>query len=184
VNSYNTKKLLQEFGFSSTKQAKKELETKRISQALDILKNQHNYNIYVKSLVSVEKNKNKIKKIKQEKRFKNKHNKILNNFFKHKNKKQKFMLEITQATYHKPHNKEDCNFGDKLVGNFVEKKVWYPCGEDNNGKKTWDNVDWLYNKKLIYYEIITTKIFNEPLHTIPTILQDYNYNDSGKAQNT
>ena len=57
VNSYITKKLLQEFGFSSTKQAKNELQTKRISQALDILKNQHNYNIYVKTLVSIEKNK-------------------------------------------------------------------------------------------------------------------------------
>ena len=155
VNSYNTKKLLQEFGFSSTKQAKKELETKRISQALDILKNQHNYNIYVKTLVSVEKNKKKIKKIKQEKRFKNKHNKILNNLFKHRNKKQKFMLEITQAEYRKPENSTDSWIELHPNLKLVQAKKWFSYKEDN--KTLWDNFDLDYISSRIYYENIRTK---------------------------
>ena len=75
------------------KQLKQELETKRISQALNILKDQHNYNIYVKTLLSVEKTKNKVKKIKQEKRFKKKHNKIrdLCGVEGHKSMKLKFL---------------------------------------------------------------------------------------------
>ena len=76
VNSHNQKFLLNEFGFANAKQAKKELDVKRVSEAMNLLKQQHNIHVQVDTAIRI----HKLYKLQKQSKFEQKHKKLFNKF--------------------------------------------------------------------------------------------------------